>query len=108
MNCCPVPLRAATPPKSSRGLVQPDAFGVSDEVFIYPHLPTVGVHRHIDDFGLRDFDTLRSSAVALGFDDDAHGDRGRADALGGGVKADEVADIDGLVEDDLAHGYGDE
>ena len=63
-----------------------------------------GVDGDVDDFGLGDFDALGGAAVAFGLDDDADGDGGGADTGGLGVEADEVADEDGRVEDDLSHG----
>ena len=82
-----------------------DAFGVAFEVFfVDAHLAAVGVDGDVDDLGLRHLDALGRAAVAFGFDDDADGDGGRADAQGLGVEADEVADEDRLVEDDFAHG----
>ena len=85
-----------------------DVFGIFDEVFIYSHLPSVGIHGHVDDFCLRHLDALGCAAVAFGFDDDADGDRSCADADGAGVEADEVADEDRMVKDDLAHRHRDE
>jgi hypothetical protein len=72
------------------------------------HLVAGGVNGDIDDFGFGDFDPFACAAVAFGFDDDVDGDRSCADAHSPSVEADEVADEDGLVEDDFAHGDGDE
>ena len=85
-----------------------DAFGILDVVFIDPHLAAVGVHGDVDHFGLRHLDALACAAVAFGLDDDADRDRGCADADSRGVEADEVADEDGLMEDDFAHRHRDE
>src|SRR5215204_5516727 len=94
--------------KTSGGLVLLDVFEPLDEVFVDAHLAAVGVHGDVDDLGLGDLEALARAAVALGLDDDADGDGGGADAQRLRVEADEVADEDGLVEDDLAHGDGDE
>ena len=91
-----------------RSFVLLDIVGILDVVFIYPHLAPVRVHGDVDHFGLRHLDAFRRAAVAFGLDDDADCDRGCADADGRGVEADEVADEDGLMEDDFAHRHRDE
>src|SRR5438105_1941204 len=98
--------RPTSNPNGSGSLVHLD---LALDLFAFDlHLAPVGVHRHVDDLGFGDLNALARAAVALGLDDDADGDGGGADARGLGVEADEVADVDRLVERDLAHGDGDE
>jgi hypothetical protein len=78
-------------------------------VLINPGLFPVLVHGHVDDFGFGDADAVAGcAAMTFGLDDDADGDGSCADADGLGVEADQVADEDGFVKDDFAHGDGDE
>ena len=66
-----------------------------------------GVDRDQDDLGFGDGDPLGGVGhPALGFDQDADGDRRPAEPDGLGVEADDVAEVHRRVELDLAHRLG--
>ena len=75
------------------------------DVYIF----TILIYRNVNNFGFgnADYLTVRHSE-AFGFDDDFYRDRSVADFGRRRVKADEIADENGLVKDNFLHRDGHE